>query len=55
MHCTLDRAPRGIAAPSSTSLGGRFAIRVAITNHRSTRADFDALADAVLSLGKELQ
>ena len=46
---------RGIAAPSSTSLGGRFAIRVAITNHRSTRADFDALADAVLSLGKELQ
>ena len=46
---------RGIAAPSSTSLGGRFAIRVAITNHRSIRADFDALADAVLALGKELQ
>lgn len=46
---------RGIAAPSSTSLGGRFAIRVCITNHRSTRADFDALADAVLALGKELQ
>ena len=46
---------RGIAVPSSTSIGGRYAIRVAITNHRSTRADFDALADAVLALGKELR
>ena len=44
---------RGIAAPSSTQLGGRFAIRVAITNHRSRRDDFDALADAVLALGRE--
>ena len=46
---------RGIAAPSSTQLGGRFAIRVAITNHRSRREDFDALADAVLALGREFQ
>ncbi|HEY3858553.1 MAG TPA: aminotransferase class V-fold PLP-dependent enzyme [Gammaproteobacteria bacterium] len=46
---------RGIAAPSSTVLDGRFAIRVAITNHRSRREDFDALADAVLALGKELE
>ena len=45
---------RGIAAPSSTVLGGRFAIRAAITNHRSTRADFDALADAVLAIGGEI-
>ncbi|HEX7964831.1 MAG TPA: pyridoxal-dependent decarboxylase [Gammaproteobacteria bacterium] len=45
---------RGIAAPSSTVLKGRFAIRVAIINHRSTRADFDALADGVLALGREL-
>ena len=44
---------RGIAAPSSTSLGGRFAIRVCITNHRSRREDFDALATAVLELGRE--
>src|SRR6185312_5198841 len=44
---------RGIAAPSSTVLKGRFAIRVAITNHRSRREDFDALADAVLALGRE--
>ncbi|HEY3644764.1 MAG TPA: aminotransferase class V-fold PLP-dependent enzyme [Gammaproteobacteria bacterium] len=46
---------RGIAVPSQTVLGGRFAIRVAITNHRSRREDFDALADAVLALGRELQ
>jgi aromatic-L-amino-acid/L-tryptophan decarboxylase len=44
---------RGIAVPSQTVLKGRFAIRVAITNHRSRREDFDALADAVLALGRE--
>ena len=44
---------RGIAAPSSTVLGGRFVIRVAITNHRSRREDFDALVDGVLALGRE--
>ena len=45
---------RGIAVPSSTELHGRFAIRAAITNHRSRREDFDALADGVLALGREL-
>jgi glutamate/tyrosine decarboxylase-like PLP-dependent enzyme len=45
---------RGIAVPSSTVLGGRFALRVAITNHRSRREDFDLLVDAVLGAGKEL-
>ena len=45
---------RGIAAPSSTVLDGRFAMRVAITNHRSTRADFDALVNAVLAIGREV-
>jgi glutamate/tyrosine decarboxylase-like PLP-dependent enzyme len=44
---------RGIAAPSSTVLDGRFAIRVAITNHRSTRRDFDMLVDAVLGIGRD--
>jgi len=45
---------RGIAAPSSTILDGRFALRVAITNHRSTRRDFDMLVDAALGIGREL-
>jgi aromatic-L-amino-acid/L-tryptophan decarboxylase len=45
---------RGIAVPSSTVLEGRFALRVAITNHRSTLEDFDLLVDAVASIGEEL-
>jgi aromatic-L-amino-acid/L-tryptophan decarboxylase len=45
---------RGIAAPSSTVLKERFCIRVAITNHRSRREDFDALVQGVLDLGREL-
>jgi glutamate/tyrosine decarboxylase-like PLP-dependent enzyme len=45
---------RGIAVPSSTVLGGRFALRVAITNHRSRREDFDLFVDAVLAAGAEL-
>ena len=44
----------GIAVPSSTSLNGRFAIRVAISNHRSIRDDFDVLVDAVVAIGREL-
>lgn len=46
---------RGIAVPSGTVLrGGKYAIRVAITNHRSRIDDFDALVDAVRSIGAEL-
>ena len=45
---------RGIAAPSSTVLQGHFAIRTCITNHRSRREDFDALAAGVIALGREL-
>jgi aromatic-L-amino-acid decarboxylase len=39
----------GLAVPSSTVLNGRFALRVAITNHRSRREDFDMLLDGVLA------
>jgi aromatic-L-amino-acid decarboxylase len=46
---------RGIAVPSGTVIRGRFAIRVAITNHRSRREDFDALIDAVVSIGREVR
>lgn len=44
----------GLAAPSHTTLDGRFALRVAITNHRTRRADLDLLAEGVLRLGREL-
>jgi aromatic-L-amino-acid decarboxylase len=45
----------GLAVPSHTDLGGRFAIRVAITNHRSRREDFDLLAQAVVATGDALR
>ena len=45
----------GLAVPSHTLLGGRFAIRVAITNHRSRREDFDLLARAVVDTGDTLR
>jgi glutamate/tyrosine decarboxylase-like PLP-dependent enzyme len=44
----------GIAAPSSTRVRGRYALRAAITNHRSRREDFDALLAGVLRIGGEL-
>ncbi len=44
----------GIAAPSYTVLSGRYALRVCITNHRSTAADLDLLVDAVARLGAAL-
>ena len=44
----------GIAVPSSTLIDGQFSLRVAITNHRSRRSDFDALVEGVLALGREL-
>ena len=46
---------RGIAVPSSTVLGGRYALRVANVNHRTRREDLDILVDAVLALGAELE
>jgi glutamate/tyrosine decarboxylase-like PLP-dependent enzyme len=45
----------GLAVPSHTLLGGRFAIRVAITNHRSRREDFNLLAQAVVDIGDALR
>lgn len=39
---------------SSTTLGGRYALRVAITNHRSRMDDFTALAEDCVRLGDQL-
>jgi glutamate/tyrosine decarboxylase-like PLP-dependent enzyme len=47
-----DLQETGVAVPSQTRIGGRFAIRVAIVNHRSRRADFDRLIAEVLALGR---
>jgi glutamate/tyrosine decarboxylase-like PLP-dependent enzyme len=45
----------GVAAPSYTTLSGKYALRVANTNQRSRREDFDLLVETVLSLGGELE
>jgi aromatic-L-amino-acid/L-tryptophan decarboxylase len=44
----------GKAAPSTTMIAGRLAIRAAIVNHRTTEADVDALVDTCIALGKSL-
>jgi glutamate/tyrosine decarboxylase-like PLP-dependent enzyme len=45
---------RGIAVPSSTRLGGRFALRLAHVNHRTTDDDMALVLSAVVEIGDEL-
>jgi aromatic-L-amino-acid/L-tryptophan decarboxylase len=47
-----DLQEQGIAAPSTSRIGGRLAIRVNITNHRTRRADLDLLVDSVLQIAR---
>jgi aromatic-L-amino-acid/L-tryptophan decarboxylase len=44
----------GLAAPTYTTLNGRYALRAAVTNHRSCRSDFELLVQAVVRLGNEI-
>lgn len=44
---------RGIAVPSSTRVHGKFAIRLAITNHRTRFSDLDLLMNSVRDLARE--
>lgn len=45
-----DLQESGIAAPSTTRLGGVLVIRAAIVNHRTTEQDADIMLDALLAL-----
>ena len=45
---------KGITAPSYTTISGGYALRVAITNHRSRKEDFDLLVREVIRLGEEI-
>lgn len=45
---------QGLAVPSHTLIDGRFAIRVAISNQRSQRQDFDLLIDKTVELGRQI-
>jgi len=49
----MELHERGIAVPTSTILHGKYALRAAITNHRSRREDFDALARETVRIGEE--
>lgn len=44
----------GIAVPSGTVIGGKYAIRVANCNHRTRRQDIDLLVETVTRLGRDL-
>jgi glutamate/tyrosine decarboxylase-like PLP-dependent enzyme len=50
----VELQEQGIAAPSGTTILGKYVLRVALTNHRSRREDFDLLVREVLRIGKEL-
>ncbi|HCG02379.1 MAG TPA: amino acid decarboxylase [Chloroflexi bacterium] len=45
---------QGIAVPSGTTLHGKYALRCAITNHRSRREDFEILVRECVRLGEAL-
>lgn len=44
----------GIAAPSTTLIQGRLAIRAAIVNHRTTAQDIDALIESTIAFGEKI-
>jgi aromatic-L-amino-acid decarboxylase len=46
---------RGLAAPSYTMIDGTYLIRVAHTNHRSTKADFVKLVNDVVSVARDIK
>ena len=50
-----DIQESGVAAPSTTLLDGRLAIRVNITNHRTDEAVLEALLAAVVARGQVLE
>lgn len=46
---------QGVAAPSTTRIHGKTAIRVALTNHRTVQDDLYILVDAVCTVGRQLE
>jgi glutamate/tyrosine decarboxylase-like PLP-dependent enzyme len=52
LEIVADLQESGLAAPSTTTIQGKLAIRTAIVNHRTGAPDIDAMLNAVLALGK---
>ena len=46
-----DLQESGIAAPSTTTIDGKLAIRAALVNHRTDMRDLEAMLKAVLEFG----
>jgi len=44
----------GVALVSNATINGRYCLRMANVNHRSSYADFDVLVEKVIELGREL-
>ena len=44
----------GVAAPSSTIINGKFAIRAAVFNHRTSKLEIDRLLETSLRLGRSI-
>ena len=47
-----DLHESGVAVPSTTTIRGQLAIRVAIVNHRTDQRAIDQMLNAVLKLGQ---
>jgi glutamate/tyrosine decarboxylase-like PLP-dependent enzyme len=50
----LELQEQGIAVLSGTRIGGKYVLRVAHTNHRTRRKDFEILAREVIRIGGQL-
>ena len=50
----IELQEQGIAVLTGTIIKGKYVLRVANTNHRSRREDFDILVREVIRIGKEL-
>ena len=50
-----DLHEAGDVAPSTTVIDGRLAIRAAIVNHRTSRAEIDTLVEKVVAAGRAIE
>jgi tetratricopeptide (TPR) repeat protein len=51
----IELQESGAVAPSTTTIGNRLAIRAAIVNHRTSRAEIDTLVEKTLAAGRALR
>jgi glutamate/tyrosine decarboxylase-like PLP-dependent enzyme len=54
LRILTDILRRGRVYFSNATIGGRFALRACIVNHRTTQADVEAVVDEVIAVGREL-